>query len=132
MERARIGKNAGFVRWARFWWRSGVMSNALFNTPKKSSEKDWFGVAIGNIYVVSINTEVDFNSVSSTQYTELRTIFETEFDRAKTPWLIVSPPSTWFSRFKLRVRTTGLGEQERQLGRRRHERNSRTLVAIVR
>ena len=67
----------------------GVMSNALFNTPKKSSEKDWFGVAIGNIYVVSINTEVDFNSVSSTQYTELRTIFETEFDRAKTPWLIV-------------------------------------------
>ena len=67
----------------------GVMSNALFNTPKKSSEKDWFGVAIGNIYVVSINTEVDFNSVSSIQYTELRTIFETEFDRAKTPWLIV-------------------------------------------
>ena len=67
----------------------GVMSNALFNTPRKSAEKDWFGVAIGNIFVVSINTEVDFNSMSSEQYAELRMIFETEFDRAKTPWLIV-------------------------------------------
>ena len=67
----------------------GVMSNALFNTPRKSAEKDWFGVAIGNIFVVSINTEVDFNSMSSDQHAELRMILETEFDRTKTPWLIV-------------------------------------------
>jgi acid phosphatase type 7 len=66
----------------------GVMAMSLFNTPRKSFEKDWFGTAIGNIFIVSINTEIDF-SLQSTQYADLKKIFEEDVDRTKTPWLIV-------------------------------------------